>query len=192
MLYDVTGHNVNEVYTNTSLIVSGNWAGTYGLTGAKSGGSAKIQCASDPKDKHPTFSTMPTLKKGHQYLLMISHFTNSQSGYSLSFGGGSAVITDTVQPHLKSANVECDRKTITVVLNKQMRCNSLAMDGSDFIIDSSPVTVSSASGANCGKPVRYGFISNYTECPTGSRYLFPEVESWYMMIIHCWMTAEHR
>jgi len=151
MLYDITGRNVNEVYTNSSLIVSGNWAGTYGLTGARAGGSAKIQCASFPADNHPTFSNMPTLKKGHKYLLMVSHFTNTQSGYSLTFGGGSAIITDTVQPHLKSADIACDRKTITVVLNKQMRCNSLAADGSDFFIDSNPVAVLSASGANCGR-----------------------------------------
>ncbi len=149
MLYDVTGHNVNEVYTNSSLIVSGNWAGTYGLTGARSGGSAKIQCASNPKDNHPTFSVMPTLKQGHKYLLLVSHFTNSQSGYSLTFGGGSAVINDPVLPHLKSATIQCDRKTLSVVLNKPMRCGSLASDGSDFFLDSNPVTVSGASGANC-------------------------------------------
>ncbi len=149
MLYDITGHDPNDVYTNASLIVTGNWAGTYGLTGAKGGGSPKIQCASVPKDKHPTFSTMPNLKQGHKYLLLVSHYTESQSGYSLTFGGGSAVIKDPVLPHLETATVLCDRKSLTVVLNKPMRCNSLASDGSDFSIESNPVSVISAVGANC-------------------------------------------
>jgi hypothetical protein len=30
-----------------------------------------------------TFSKMPTLIVGHEYLLMVSHFTDTQSGYTL-------------------------------------------------------------------------------------------------------------
>src|ERR1700676_5632901 len=43
MLYDITGHNPNDVYNNAALIVTGNWSGTYGLTGAGRGGTPKIQ-----------------------------------------------------------------------------------------------------------------------------------------------------
>ncbi len=75
MLYDITGQNPDAVYTNASLIVAGNWAGTYGITGARPGGSAKIGCASNPVDNHTTFSSMPNLKVGHQYLLLVSHYT---------------------------------------------------------------------------------------------------------------------
>jgi gliding motility-associated-like protein len=150
MLYDITNHNPNDVYSNTSLIVTGNWAGTYGLTGARAGGSAKIGCASNPTDNHSTFSSMPTLKQGHKYLLLISHYTDdSQSGYSLSFGGGSAVITDTTVGHLKSVNMHCDRKSLVVVLNKGMRCGSVASDGSDFVIPSSTIPIAHAAGINC-------------------------------------------
>jgi gliding motility-associated-like protein len=149
-LFDVTGHDPGEVFTNSSLTIIGNWSGSSGLTGAKTGGSYKTECASDPRtQKIPTFSKMPTLIKGHKYLLLVSHYTNSQSGYSLSFGGGTAVITDSVMPHLKSAAITCDRKSITISLNKKMRCASVAPDGSDFRIGSSPVTVISASGLNC-------------------------------------------
>jgi len=150
MLYDITGQNPNAVFTNVSLIVAGNWAGTYGVTGAKPGGSAKIGCASNPVDMHTTFSSMPNLKLGHQYLLMISHYTDdSQSGYSLSFGGGSAIITDTTTPHLKSADIHCDRQTLVVALNKHMRCASVAADGSDFIIPSDPSAIAQATGYGC-------------------------------------------
>jgi gliding motility-associated-like protein len=150
MLYDITNHNPSEVYTNASLIVTGNWAGTFGLTGAKAGGSTKIGCASNPVDNHSTFSSMPNLIQGHKYLLLISHYTDdSQSGYSLSFGGGSAVITDTTVGHLISADMHCDRKSLVVALNKAMRCGSVAPDGSDFIIPSSPLSIVRADGINC-------------------------------------------
>ncbi len=149
MLYDITNHQTNEVYTNTSLIVAGNWAGTYGLTGARPGGVATIGCASFPSDNHNSFSVMPNLKQGHTYLLLVSHFTDSQSGYSLSFGGGSAVITDTSKAHFKSADIHCDRQTLVVLLNKNMRCASVAADGSDFIIPTNPSAIIQATGYGC-------------------------------------------
>lgn len=150
MLYDITGQNPDAVYTNVSLIVAGNWAGTYGITGAKPGGSTKIGCASNPADNHTTFSSMPNLKVGHQYLLLISHYTSdSQSGYSLSFGGGSAIITDTTTSHLMSADMHCDRQTLVIALNKSMRCVSVASDGSDFIIPSNPLAIVQATGYGC-------------------------------------------
>ena len=33
-LYDITGHNADDIFTDTSLVVTGNWSGTYGNTGA--------------------------------------------------------------------------------------------------------------------------------------------------------------
>src|SRR5579875_2525384 len=49
-LYDITGHNPDDVFTDASLVVTGNWAGTFGNTGASSSGVNFIQCASDPAD----------------------------------------------------------------------------------------------------------------------------------------------
>ena len=150
MLFDITGRVPTEAYSNPALVVTGNWAGTFGLTGARSGGSTRIQCASDPKNNVTTFSSMPTLKLGHKYLLLISHYTDdNQSGYSLSFGGGSALIVDTTTAHLTSANMHCDRKSLVVGLNKSMRCASVAPDGSDFSINGGQVTIASATGMNC-------------------------------------------
>jgi hypothetical protein len=79
-LFDITGHNPDDIYTDVSLVVTGNWSATYGNTGARAGGSTTIQCASLPNQKITTFSAMPTLIVGHKYLLMVSHYTNTQSG----------------------------------------------------------------------------------------------------------------
>ena len=149
MLYDITGHNPDDVFTNASLIVTGNWSGSSGLTGARNGGANVIECASDPRVYEQTFSSMPTLKVGHKYLLMVSHYTQTQSGYALTFGGGTAVITDPTNPHLQSVVVPCDRNSVTVILNKQMQCKSLAPDGSDFVITSFTGTIRGATGFHC-------------------------------------------
>jgi gliding motility-associated-like protein len=165
MLFDITGHNPDDVYTNVSLIVTGNWSGSSGLTGAIRGGSTTIECASDPAVYESTYSAMPTLIQGHKYILLVSHYTETQSGYSLAFGSGTAVITDTLKPNLKSASVGCDRKTLTVALNKKMRCNSLTANGSDFLIASSPVSITGASGMNCANGFDMDTIQLTTDTP---------------------------
>ena len=145
-LYDITGHNPNDIFTVNSLVVTGNWAGTYGHTGASSGGLSFIQCASNPTAGANAFAAMPNLIAGHEYLLMISHFTDGQSGYDLSFGGGTADITDPLKPHMIKATASCDGKSITVQLNKKVRCNSLSTNGSEFsLLNLSSVAVSAVS-----------------------------------------------
>ena len=149
-LYDITGHNPDDVYTDTSLIVTGNWAGTYDSTGASATGVNYLQCASEPTINAPTFALSPNLIQGHNYLLLVSHFSDTEQGYSLSFGGGTAVITDTLPPHMNTANrATCDGSQILVKLNKRMKCSSLAADGSDFIISPAAANIITAVGIGC-------------------------------------------
>ena len=92
---------------------------------------------------------MPVLQQGHVYLLLISHFSDNQSGYKLSFGGGTAVITDPKLPDLQKVKPLCDPSVLTLKLNTKIKCNSLAADGSDFTIVPAAATVVSATGGNC-------------------------------------------
>jgi gliding motility-associated-like protein len=147
-LFDITGRNPNDIYTDATLFVTCNWSGNPGITGASSQGSSLVNCGGI---SYPTFSSMATLKLNHEYLLLVSHFTKftpSQKGYSLSFGGGTANITDPKLPALQSATSTCDASKIIIKLNKKMKCSSLASNGSDFTI-SSGSTIVSASSVSC-------------------------------------------
>jgi gliding motility-associated-like protein len=146
-LYDITGRNPDEIFTNNSLVVIGNWSGTYGPTGAAAGGVNFTQCASDPASNAPTFSMMPTLTVGHVYLLMISHYTDGQSGYDLTFGGGTASITDPLMPHMQKVTPDCDGTKLTLKLNKKVLCNSITLSGSEFSVPGN--TVLSATPDSC-------------------------------------------
>ena len=131
-IFDVTGHDPSDVYTQPSLFVSGNWSSNPAGTGTGDNNHGSINCAGPT---FPNTNTMPTLIQGHNYLLLVSHFTNSnQSGYSLVFSGGTASITDTTPPAMKSVSPVCLGGTIRVALNKKMKCSSLAADGSDFTV----------------------------------------------------------
>ena len=148
-LYDVTGLDANAVLTNQNIIVSGNWAGNPGPTGTSATGVDFIQCASSYSGTESRFAKMPNLIAGHEYILLVSHFTNSQSGYSLSFAGGSAIITDPTEPHLLKATTSCDGTKIILKLNKKMKCSSLTPTGSEFSLLPATTTIVSAQAVNC-------------------------------------------
>jgi gliding motility-associated-like protein len=143
-VFDVTGHNPNDVYTDPSLFFCCNWSGLVGITGTSILSATSNSCEGNT----PVFSKMPQLLVGHDYLLMVSHFTPSQSGYSLSFTGGSAVITDPNTPTMSSAKTDCSGTKILVKLSKSMKCSSLA-NGSEFSINNSSSVVPGAVGVGC-------------------------------------------
>ncbi|SEO07036.1 gliding motility-associated C-terminal domain-containing protein [Niastella yeongjuensis] len=149
MLFDITGREADEVFTNTSLIVTGNWAGTFGVTGASNSGVPYIQCSSDPANNKNSFSTMPAIQEGHTYLLLISHFTDSQSGYKLSFGGGTGSITDPLEPDLAGSWASCGGVTVTLIMNKKIKCSSLSADGSEFRLSPARARIVSATAVGC-------------------------------------------
>ena len=150
-IFDVTGKNPGDVYTDPGMFVVCNWSGEPGLTGASDdlGGTSLVECQGPGVNR---FSKMPDLIAGHNYLLLVSHFENTQFGYGLSFGGigNTAVITDTIPPHMFTASrASCDGTKILVKLNKKMKCSSLEADGSDFNISPAAATIISAVGIGC-------------------------------------------
>lgn len=166
-LFDITNRNPMDVYDSSSFLVTYNWSGNTslesaqgytGVTGTSPGSTQLFACATNPQQLggNPPFTNastqnaMPQIIQGHTYLLLVSHYTPTQTGYILSFNGGTASITDSGPDTLQKASVLCDATTIYVKLSKSMKCSSVAPDGSDFSISPAVTTVVSATGINCG------------------------------------------
>ncbi len=143
--FDITNTNPVDIFTNPSLFVACNWSGDVGETGASSDGTDLVVCSG----LQPLFSKMPNLLRGHTYMLMVSNQSGSTGSYQLTFEGGSAVITDPVEPQLFNARASCDGMRIYVRTNKQMQCNTMAPDGSDFTL-SGGATIIAAFPGSCG------------------------------------------
>ena len=154
-LFDITGRNPADIYTDRSLIVSANWSGSSGVTGASPAGKNPFECASQPTAGVSTFSIMPNIVLGHEYLLLISHYDGtSQSGYDLSYPvgaqGGTASIVNPLVPKIQNAIGVCDGTEIVVTINKRINCATVARDGSDFSINGpTPISIVSASANGC-------------------------------------------
>lgn len=144
-LFDITGRSTSEVYTNADLFVACNWSGYGGKTGASDLGTDLASCSGD----NPIWSSMPELIEGHEYLLLVSHFTGGQSGYNLEFKGGTAGITDDVAAIIQNTEGLCTGNSMFVKLNKPIKCSSLAADGSDFGITAGTAQVVGATSPQC-------------------------------------------
>ncbi|MCP9750667.1 gliding motility-associated C-terminal domain-containing protein [Ferruginibacter sp. HRS2-29] len=156
-LFDITGRDPNEVFTNSALQVSLN---LYGVgaetsppfpqtpTGCVPAGTGDVHCEGAASSNSP-FNRMPVITVGRQYLLMVNNFTVSTDGYTLDFTGGTASITDPKLPALLSGEAACDAKQIRILLNKDMKCKSMAANGSDFSINAPGINIIGAASSVC-------------------------------------------
>ncbi|MFZ1306658.1 MAG: PKD domain-containing protein, partial [Ferruginibacter sp.] len=156
VLFDITGRNPNEVFSNPSLAISINLYGAgsgpapfpESPTGCRPGAIGNVHCEGSANGNTP-FNAMPTITVGRNYLLMVTNWTRSTAGYDLSFAGGTASITDPKEPHMESSRAACDGTQATIKLNKKMKCNSLTSSGSEFTITPPLANVVSAVALGC-------------------------------------------
>lgn len=152
-LFDVTDRYPEDVLTDRRLVITNNWSGTYGPTGASITGSLKFQCGSDPVANINPFAPMPELQQGHDYLLLVSHFlsnSTSEIGYTISFQGGTANIVNPSVSKIKNIRAICEGQQIGIKLTSRVLCSSVAADGSDFNVTGTVNrNVVSATGYGC-------------------------------------------
>ena len=127
-LFDVTGVNPDDVFTSPRLVISINGSAPVGVvTGCDATGTTNVNCyaSSDVINK------MEDIIAGHNYLLMVTNYTNSGAGYGLSFSG-TAVISDGVLPAIDSIAPGCN--SIKVFFSADIKCGSISSTGSEFTI----------------------------------------------------------
>jgi hypothetical protein len=167
-LFDITSSNPADIFTNPARFLACNWSSEPGETGATVDGTDLVVCGGPGGNR---YSRMPDILTGNTYLIMITSPNSSLHSYQLTFTGGTASITDAVEPHLFSAYTNCASTRVSVRLNKRILCESISSDGSDFsisngatIIGASPWDCSNALGTDSlyitlSQPLPFG---NYT------------------------------
>jgi gliding motility-associated-like protein len=132
-LFDVTGlTDLNQIYTDERLMRSLNLCGSpNGITGCAAAGVDSINCGGATN----LINRLVTLQAGNDYMLMVNKWTTFGLGYSLTFSGGTAVITDNTPPVISSVTtVGCNTSLLKVVFSKDIRCSSVTANGSEFSI----------------------------------------------------------
>ena len=145
-LYDVTGKDFQYAFNHPDWVISNNWRGSFGPTGTNEFSTNDFACASNPDDQLSTFSRMPDLIAGHEYLLLVNHFSTTTTGYSLAFTRGRDSIRDLSIPAISVAHPDsCDGKIVRVKFNKKILFNTISRYGG---IEFEIVSLSNPSATN--------------------------------------------
>ncbi len=142
LIYNFTNDSCTGIASGTSLPVRCNYSSTTGTTGLAAGFTGTSVNANGPP-----FCSPLLVSAGETYLLMVNNFTSTSSGYTLTFSG-SATIFDTDAPGLDSTAVvpACSPDKVNIYFTENIDANSIAADGSDFIITGpASVTILNAS-----------------------------------------------
>jgi len=145
-LYDITGHNPNDVFTNDTLCILGSWlVNTLGYKGTAPHQFLLFGCALGASlgDQLP-YNINSIIQSGHDYLLLINHRSSTPDyGYKFTISGGTAIITNGV-PALNAVSAKCGLAQIGIKLSKKVDIGSIAVDGSDFKINTSLFSITNA------------------------------------------------
>lgn len=144
-VYNLTNANCADIYSNTSLQVSCNYSATDGTTGPNGSGSNSCESATGG-----VYNAALNVTTGQTYVVNVSNFSSTQTGYSINFGG-TAQIVDNTGPYLYTvaASPSCGQNFVTVRFSENVSCSTV--QNTDFTISGpgGPYTVSSVWSSVC-------------------------------------------
>ncbi|MFH2096645.1 MAG: gliding motility-associated C-terminal domain-containing protein, partial [Bacteroidota bacterium] len=153
-VYNLTNNTCADIISNPSLQVSCNFCGNPGVTGPTGGGSTN--CMYGYVDNCNTYNSVLNVTAGQIYVVNVSNFSSTQSGYIITFGG-TAQIVDNTGPYLQTVLYapSCGQNTVTVRFNENVSCSTV--QAGDFYITGpgGPYTVTSATSSVCSSGGTY-------------------------------------
>jgi hypothetical protein len=135
-VYNLSNASCADIFSNPALEVSCNFSGVSGVTGPNGlGGSQNEPCLS--------------VNAGETYVVNVSNWSGTGSGYTLDFSASTANIFDNIPPVFDALTVACGSSNITVGFSENVLCNSVS--AGDFTVTgpAGTYTVVGITGVNC-------------------------------------------
>lgn len=147
-LYDITANGCAGVPGSTPIRC--NYSASGGQTGLVLPADPPLPPQGVSSSGSP-FMHGVNVTAGQTYALLVTNFSGTNFGYTLTFGG-TASIADTTAPTLASATIDAASCEIEIVTSEPIRCSSIDPTGDDFTVTTSAGTLSvtSAAGVGCG------------------------------------------
>ncbi len=152
-LFDLTNADCADIYSDPTLEVSCNYSNSVtngGITGANGGPNNQDE------------AEVPVVA-GQTFVLFISNYSASTSGYNLDFSNSTATIPDNSIPAMISAvpTDSCGATTLIVTFSENIACNSIAPGDFTFTGPGGNIPITSITG--CGG--QYGQVFNVNISP---------------------------
>jgi gliding motility-associated-like protein len=156
-VYNLTNNTCAQIFTIPSLEVSCNFSGLSGPTGPNGLPGAQ---------NNPPFA----VTAGQTYVLNVSNFSSSQSGYTFDVGATTATIFDATPPYPKEvvstpvgSPLTCGLDKITLKFSENIKCNSL--DTADLAIGCTNGISHNISAILCKSTGAYSNLFDLTVFP---------------------------
>lgn len=161
-VFNLTGANCADIFTNASLSVSCNYSQDPGPTGPNGNNS---QTSATWQDPH--FNAVIPVTAGETYVINVSNFSSSQSGYAIDFSSSTAQIFDNVAPQLATVYSPsgCGASSLTFGFSEHILFNSV--QNSDFTLTGpgGNYTINGWSSPSQAQGATYGKVFHITVSP---------------------------
>jgi gliding motility-associated-like protein len=131
-----------------------------GLTGLSSAGALPSYGAAGP-----SFSSVINTTPGQTYVICINNASSSAAGYLLNFAGSTTNIVDNTPPTIKADTIalSCNNPTsIKILLSENVKCTSIASNGSDFSLTPASASVINVASSSCAAGGDFTNLLNLT------------------------------
>lgn len=143
-VFNLTGKTCSQIFSDTSMEVSCNYDANIGCGGVTGPNGLQSGCGQ-------TEPVIP-VSAGEIYVVNVSNYSSSQNGYTIDFSTSTANIFDNTPPPKVFLTADCTQDSVVLSFSEAVSCNSIATDGSDFIIadnNGEIKNIFSAAGNNC-------------------------------------------
>lgn len=130
-VYNLTEASCEDIYDDPSLEVSCNYAADAGVTGAT--GATNQTSGNAGSDNQNDL--IPVIE-GETYVINVSNFSSTQSGYSIDLSNTSATILDAIPPTILNISgspiepfiIDCGDNSFYVTFSEYILCDSLNLE----------------------------------------------------------------
>lgn len=139
-VFDLSQNSCEEIFVNPALQVACNYSAIPGNTGANNDTLFNQNEAAI------------SMTAGQTFVINISNFSATHSGYTLDFTPSTVTLLDNTPPQADSASFVCKNFGMRIYFNEWISCSSIAADGSDFFATDSAgntIAVVGAIGPEC-------------------------------------------
>lgn len=125
-VFNITHSSCSNIYNDPSMEVSCNYDANIGCNGVTGPNGNQGSCGQT--------ESVINVQADEIYLINISNYSSSQSGYTIDFGESTATIFDTIPPSAKNDTLNCTQTSVKIIFNEPIACSSLTFSGSDFAL----------------------------------------------------------
>lgn len=125
-VFNITHTSCSNIYNDPSMEVSCNYDANIGCNGVTGPNGNQGPCGQT--------ESVISVQANEIYLINISNYSSSQSGYTIDFGESTATIFDTLPPRALNDTLSCTQTSVKIIFNEPVACSSLTFSGSDFAI----------------------------------------------------------